>query len=1315
MPQQPSPKEGKPSDAAALSELLAVTGVTFGTLSFLLHISVDVFCVYRTFPLALAMGLGLFFAVIATPMVHVSGYLSLPGYQVWQPFQGGTGYTVMQFFTWTFYASCVILSTSLFVSSNEITVIGGMSAIGGLGFAATVLQVVSLKQFQPFVKTIRDPRLPNRDSFAIILVSLCALIATGVADFSLVLQAESHQPAFILCALCHTLVAFFCHSVIGPRRYNYFYVWQPFQGGFVFIMLQIIGWCVLSTCAYVMLSLTPAAYRGLQTLLSMGCFCSVIMLTYSLEVFDNTVTIVSPKGGHNTVSLRWTKERFVYFLMALNGYAVLILIDVAKVMGFPGGMTVDIPWVCFVAACVLWTMPVCTHVLGGRRVSRMYESWQPFRGGPQFTALQAVGWTMYALSLMVMILYLFNGVKWFGTWAIGTFGFFSEILIIASLAVYDETQSHPSTAEHSTKGLALYGETLVSLFVTLGGVVLFVIVDYVGPVYSSEFPSIQGLFFGILAVLAGPPLAHMSGRRACANFKLWQPFVGGEEYVSIQAMGWTLYGVLLGVYMLLSLNFRQAYTIMHRGNLTLCGLAGLIPTGLILLSLRFYGQKSGGFRTRSSSLVVEPNLSQRNTKVIAEVDKLLELVSTPEVKLVLTNLKDTLTKNPFAEVLNPEQQAAGHDAHPGITFVASAMAVGSLAFFSLGDVMALMLPEDWKWAGCVATFSVAWLSGMTGCVTLHVFGGPSKYAHYQLWQPFKGGFNFLLLQTIGWGLLSIQLVLSLATLYTGFRAPYYVAGIMVLLGILTFVGHTVLFVSLTYFDDSPEPQQFMADSFLQRNAEFAVATLITIGAFLMFIAVDSLRRNYGELFGVAPIVVLASLALCAALPLMYISIRKSSKRNTQIESVTDLNRLELAGMITFLLEACVLVFAMNFAISKLSEWQHLVWYLVFVGVTAHAIALMRILIAESDEHTTVIAFTAHFARIIMAEVLTVVLYTAHLFILYLWFDINLRVRGCTKGSILTLLYLFTIGFIGNLGVVVLRALCSLVAVVGLVQYDWDLFLSMAVCTWYTTTYNDSHRTYRRSIKIINSCQWIWNSISDYFSFELVAAKGVELKPGRSYMMCFHPHGIYPLTCVWATRTTSWVKRFPGIAPSVHSASVVFGIPVLRDVLLWLGTCDVSRAALVNGIQDKRSFILVPGGQAEMRESRSEDNDLILITRHKGFVRLALQYGVPLVPMFSFGEVDLMDNVRWPSVQQWFVTKIGFNYPHFPYGRWWLPLPRRHKVTLVIGHPIEVPLVEDPTPAIIDKYHEQYYRSLAELFEANKAKCGAAHRKILLRD
>lgn len=82
--------------------------------------------------------------------------------------------------------------------------------------------------------------------------------------------------------------------------------------------------------------------------------------------------------------------------------------------------------------------------------------------------------------------------------------------------------------------------------------------------------------------------------------------------------------------------------------------------------------------------------------------------------------------------------------------------------------------------------------------------------------------------------------------------------------------------------------------------------------------------------------------------------------------------------------------------------------------------------------------------------------------------------------------------------------------------------------------------------------------------------------------------------------------------------------------------------------------IVVGGAAEAFNCRPRQYKLVLKKR-KGFCKVALQNGSPLVPVFSFGETDLFDQVQNPEgstirkIQEWLKKRIGLA-PAIPLGR-----------------------------------------------------------------
>jgi len=52
----------------------------------------------------------------------------------------------------------------------------------------------------------------------------------------------------------------------------------------------------------------------------------------------------------------------------------------------------------------------------------------------------------------------------------------------------------------------------------------------------------------------------------------------------------------------------------------------------------------------------------------------------------------------------------------------------------------------------------------------------------------------------------------------------------------------------------------------------------------------------------------------------------------------------------------------------------------------------------------------------------------------------------------------------------------------------------------------------------------------------------------------------------------------------------------------------------------------------------------------------------------------------------------------------LPYPES-KLTLIVGKPIQFPIISDPTNEDIAKYQEEFIKAMANLFEKHKAKYG----------
>lgn len=137
-----------------------------------------------------------------------------------------------------------------------------------------------------------------------------------------------------------------------------------------------------------------------------------------------------------------------------------------------------------------------------------------------------------------------------------------------------------------------------------------------------------------------------------------------------------------------------------------------------------------------------------------------------------------------------------------------------------------------------------------------------------------------------------------------------------------------------------------------------------------------------------------------------------------------------------------------------------------------------------------------------------------------------------------------------------------------------------------------------------------------------------------------------------------------------------------------------------------------GGAQEALNSRPGIYRIILKKR-KGFVKLALQTGASIVPIFSFNEVEVFDqpsNEPGSKIRRFqeFVKKwttvapaifIGRGFFQYSFGL----IPQRHPIFTVVGAPI--PTVKNPTPSNqeIEDMHDKFIVALTKLFEDHKKK------------
>jgi 1-acyl-sn-glycerol-3-phosphate acyltransferase len=166
-----------------------------------------------------------------------------------------------------------------------------------------------------------------------------------------------------------------------------------------------------------------------------------------------------------------------------------------------------------------------------------------------------------------------------------------------------------------------------------------------------------------------------------------------------------------------------------------------------------------------------------------------------------------------------------------------------------------------------------------------------------------------------------------------------------------------------------------------------------------------------------------------------------------------------------------------------------------------------------------------------------------------------------------------------------------------------------------------------------------------------------------------------------------------LRPLAHD--VLFGVPRLGDLFSRLGFLPASPGKAARALQRGEPVMVYPGGDYESQRPYFESNKIDFGGR-KGFIRLALEQGVPVIPFVCHGSNETVVTVtrgerlaRLTGLTHMTRTKVfpfrlSFPFGLLPSGVPYFPLPSR--ITIEVGSPMawQAFTPEDAkNPALID--------------------------------
>lgn len=149
---------------------------------------------------------------------------------------------------------------------------------------------------------------------------------------------------------------------------------------------------------------------------------------------------------------------------------------------------------------------------------------------------------------------------------------------------------------------------------------------------------------------------------------------------------------------------------------------------------------------------------------------------------------------------------------------------------------------------------------------------------------------------------------------------------------------------------------------------------------------------------------------------------------------------------------------------------------------------------------------------------------------------------------------------------------------------------------------------------------LWNFVMDHY-FRMEVGGWHRLPDAPVLLIGVHASGVLPIEAY--TTCFAWYRHFGSERP-IHGTShdATFAMPLLGDFMRKLGALPASPETITAALDARHDVIVWPGGDRDSLRPWRQRDRVVLGGRH-GFIKQAINSGVPIVPVATVGGADTL--------------------------------------------------------------------------------------------